>query len=249
MYMHMAEDHETLVRRVDEDRWLASRFAPPAVRGRLTALYALNHEIARVAETVKTPAVGDIRLAWWREALAEVHAGAPPRPHPMLEAYAHAHAQTPFPAEVVERLIDARRLDLDARPFTTAAERNEYLGATAGGVMRLAIAACGGAGDEHVAPAAQAWGHAGLLRAEPVWRARGRSALAPGEVLAVLEESAGAAHAELRALPKAPANIFPAIGYAALAPVYLSALRRQRASVSLLRRQVALVSAVAAGRL
>jgi len=244
----MDEDLDALVRRVDEDRWLASRFAPPDVRARLIALYALNHEIARVAETVKTAAVGDIRLAWWREALAEVHAGAPLRPHPMLAAYAQAHTQMPFPAEVMERLIDARRRDLDADPFAAAAERSDYLDATAGGLMRLAIAACGGIAGEHVAPAAQAWGCAGLLRAEPSWRARGRSVLAPGETLEVLEERARAAVVELRALPKARANIFPGIGYVALTPLYLDALKRKRADVPLLRRHLALVAAAATGR-
>ena len=68
----MDEALDDLVRRVDEDRWLASRFAPADVRARLIALYAVNYEIARTAEVVREPGVGDIRLAWWRDALAEI---------------------------------------------------------------------------------------------------------------------------------------------------------------------------------
>ncbi|MBK8544168.1 MAG: hypothetical protein IPL62_11845 [Caulobacteraceae bacterium] len=47
------DDLDTLVRRVDEDRWLAARFAPPLVRERLIAIYAVNYEIARRRPCVK----------------------------------------------------------------------------------------------------------------------------------------------------------------------------------------------------
>ncbi|MBC8107455.1 MAG: squalene/phytoene synthase family protein, partial [Anaerolineae bacterium] len=66
-----SNDLGTLVRRVDEDRWLASRFAPAPVRERLIALYAVNYEIARLSETVREAPLGDIRLEWWRSALSE----------------------------------------------------------------------------------------------------------------------------------------------------------------------------------
>ena len=55
-------DLDADVRRHDEDRWLASRFAPADVRARLIAIYALNYEIARTAEVVSTPALVEIRL-------------------------------------------------------------------------------------------------------------------------------------------------------------------------------------------
>ena len=67
------ESLDALVRRVDEDRWLAARFAPRLVRERLTALYALNHEIARAAEGASNPTLGEMRLLWWRDAIAEIH--------------------------------------------------------------------------------------------------------------------------------------------------------------------------------
>jgi 15-cis-phytoene synthase len=73
-------DLDRLVRRVDEDRWLALRFAPEEVRARLIALYAVNYEIARTAEIVSEPALGDIRLEWWRSALEQMAEGSAP-PH------------------------------------------------------------------------------------------------------------------------------------------------------------------------
>src|SRR5262249_35669215 len=84
------------VRHADEDRGWASRFAPEDARKRLVALYALNHEIARTAETVRQAAIGDIRLQWWRDAAAEVFAGKIVRQHPVVQAFAEAHAETPF---------------------------------------------------------------------------------------------------------------------------------------------------------
>src|SRR5215475_5076637 len=105
------------VRRVDEDRWLASRFAPADVRARLIAIYALNHEIARTADVVTQAAIGDIRLQWWREALAEVFEGKPVRAHPVLAAIAQAHRETPLPRTALDTLIAARGRDLDASPF------------------------------------------------------------------------------------------------------------------------------------
>ncbi len=58
-----------IVRENDPDRFFCTLFAPPAKREALFALYAFNHELARVAESVSEPMLGEIRLQWWREAL------------------------------------------------------------------------------------------------------------------------------------------------------------------------------------
>ena len=69
--MHEAEQRDT-VRRIakggDPDRSLAVLFAPRESRASLFALYALNVELARIAEQVSEPDLGAIRLQWWREA-------------------------------------------------------------------------------------------------------------------------------------------------------------------------------------
>lgn len=57
------------VRRVDEDRWISSRFAPPTERKALVALYALAYELVRVREAVSEETLGLIRFQWWREAI------------------------------------------------------------------------------------------------------------------------------------------------------------------------------------
>jgi 15-cis-phytoene synthase len=250
----MPDNLDREVRLHDEDRWLASRFAPAGVRARLIALYAVNYEIARTAEVVTQAAVGDIRLAWWREALAEIAEGKAARAHPAVAAYAEAWRQTPAPAGAAERLIEARAKDLEATPFASWAELTDYLDATAGGVMRLAAAASGGAAQEHehlIAAAAQAWGGVGLLRAEAHWRARGRSWVPrDGGGGAGLKAHAKTALDEARELAGVlPAQLFPALGYVALAGGYLRALERGRADTPLLQRQLRLIAASATGRL
>ena len=239
------EELDALVRRADEDRWLASRFAASAVRQCLIAVYAVNHEIARTPETVREATLGDIRLAWWREAIDEVFAGKAPRTHPALVALQAAHQETSMPQSVWERLVDARRADLEPTPFATRAQLQAYIDATAGGVMRLAAACCAPDAAEHealIARLAQRWGVAGILRSERFWRARGRN-LIPAEtsredLLAALR--AGSSES-------APAQLFPALGYAALLPTYL---RRggMRSEAPLLERQLRLVVSSATGR-
>lgn len=240
---------DALVRRVDEDRWLASRFASAPVRERLIALYAVNFEIARTAEAVREPALGAIRLQWWRESLAEIAAGGSARTHPALAAYARAHRDGGFSLALWEELITARQADLEPAPFDAVAALDDYLGATAGNLMRLAIGACGAdaaadAADRLVFRAGWIWGCTGLLRAEAHWAARGRSFLPQqGPSRDELRARVARAIRDMRAMAPLDARIFPAIGYVRLAGGYLRAARQP-----LIVRQLKLIAAAATGR-
>jgi len=238
------------VRRVDEDRWLASRFASADVRARLVAIYALNHEIARTADVVTQAAIGDIRLQWWREALAELFDRKRVRAHPVLAALAEAHRETPLPRDALEGLIDTRSRDLDGAPFPAFAEIDTYLEGTGGNVMRVAAAACGAHLDAKLVSAAtRAWGYAGLLRAAAHWRAKGRSVLPHDNADPhAMVERARSAYVSVRA-QIVPAEAFPAIGYVTLTPLYLHAVESGRTERALFTRQLKLVAASATGRL
>ena len=244
------------IRRVDEDRWLASRFAPKAARARLLALYGLNHEIARTSEAVSHEGIGDIRLAWWHEAVAEIYEGRTPRAHPALEAYAEAIAAASLPRAPLDAMIAARGKDLEQAPFETWADLDAYLEATAGNVFLLAIEACAETParpkqfDMFVRQAGRAWGYAGLLRALPFWTARGRTFfphklmahnnLSPASVFhdfsghaarscaaAVLDRGRHAYNEARELATLLPSALFPAIGYLAFAPRYFRALSEQ----------------------
>ena len=115
------DDLSDLVRRADEDRWLASRFAPADARRRLVAIYALNYEIARTADVVTQAALGDIRLAWWREGIAEVFDAKPVRAHPALEAFDAMRDEAAWPRALLLSLtaaafLAAATLHLSAAP-------------------------------------------------------------------------------------------------------------------------------------
>jgi phytoene synthase len=233
------DDLDQLVRRTDEDRWLASRFAPADVRADLIALYALNYEVARTVEVVSQPTLGDIRLAWWREAIAEIYEGRTPRAHPVVGALARSRKL--WPRQSLEDLIDARARDLDAAPFESEDAFAAYLNATAGQLMRLALTACGAAMPEaFTAQASRAWGGLGFVR----------NRRAPLAGVSKDEQIARAlkAYAQMRA-HALPADAFPAIGYLSLTPGYAAALKAGRETRPLIARQFKLIAASATGRL
>lgn len=251
----MSEDIDTLVRRVDEDRWLATRFAPPDVRARLIALYAVNYEIARIPENARERALGEIKLQWWRDAIDELFDGGAPRAHPALVALKRVIDEAPLQREHFHRIIDARRFDFEAEPFKAGAEYAFYIHDTAGALMRLAIAACGvtfGSGpiEAFVSSAGYRWGATGLLRAEPIWRARGRDLTKPGvwtySELEMLKFGGSARWARWRLSRQLPASVFPAVGYVALVPAYLGSMH-VRQTAPLFERQLRLVIASATG--
>src|SRR5579862_1420843 len=76
------------LQRNDRDRFQTALFAPGERRDALFALYAFNFEVARIREVTREPMIGRIRLQWWRDAIAEIYAGATPRRHDIAEALA-----------------------------------------------------------------------------------------------------------------------------------------------------------------
>ncbi len=76
-----------IVRARDRDRYLATLYAPAAARPALFALHALDLELAAVVATTTEAMLGEIRLAWWREALTRLDT-APPPAQPVLAALA-----------------------------------------------------------------------------------------------------------------------------------------------------------------
>ena len=77
----------THVRESDYARYLCAQFAPPSLRLHLYAVAAFAAEAARIPARVNEPAMGQLRVAWWREALDRIEAGSPPD-HPVALALA-----------------------------------------------------------------------------------------------------------------------------------------------------------------
>src|SRR3546814_5074662 len=104
------------------DRYLASLFAPEAQREDLFALYAFNYEVAKTAEVVSEPMIGQIRLQWWRESLAGIYEGRA-RQHEVVQPLARAVAARALPRALLETIIDAREFDLDQIGRASCRER------------------------------------------------------------------------------------------------------------------------------
>jgi NADH dehydrogenase [ubiquinone] 1 alpha subcomplex assembly factor 6 len=167
-----------LVRRYDRDRFQTALFAPVRDREALFALYAFNYEIARVRESVREPMLGQIRLQWWREAIATAYDGGAPRHHEVVEAITGTIRRRSLGRAHFVRLIDTRERDLDDAPPATMDALEDYAEGTSASLVTLALEALDAA-----TPAAQtaarhvgiAYALAGLLRAMPLHAAAGRS--------------------------------------------------------------------------
>lgn len=122
----------------DRDRFAAALTAPPDARERLFALYAFNLELARTPWRVSEAALGEIRLRWWIDALAEIYAGATPRAHPLVAALADVVAAGGVAEETFTRLVETRARDLDPAPFESAEAFDAYLEGTGGALTALA---------------------------------------------------------------------------------------------------------------
>lgn len=245
-----AADLDATLRARDEDRWLASRFAPAPIRSGLAALLAFNDEIARTSERVSEPMLGEIRLQWWREALEEISAGGPVRAHDVAQALASEIEPAKFAAARphLDALIDARARDLDPEPFADIPALETYAAGTAGPVVAAGLAVIGAPAEDALAETCgRAWGLTGLLRAFAARAAAGRlvlpvescaaAGLRPAEAAAGREpektraamapvlDAAQAAYERARHVSRAaPPAAWPAYGYVALCAGYLKRL-------------------------
>ena len=253
------------VRAADPDRYFASLFAPADRRPYLHALYAFNHEVAHVAESVREPMLGAIRLEWWRET-AEGAARGQPRKHDVALGLAALFADRHLSLAPFETILAARAFDSSGEHFADFAALENYLDATGGALMRLAVEILGG--DPGLArEAALAFGLTGLLRSLIFHNRRHKLylpldllaalALTPEEVFALEHDPRIEAAIRLTSLrardhflaarrARRPKAALAAMLPAALVPVYLKRLGRE---VPIHRRQMALLAAALKQRL
>ena len=131
------------VRQMDRDRYRAALFAPHPQRDHLLALFAFNIELARVREEVSDATLGQIRLAWWREALERGQSGETVG-HPVADALGLARRCCVLPSDLLSDMIDARESDLAATPMPDQTHLEDYLARTAGRCSSLAAISSGG---------------------------------------------------------------------------------------------------------
>lgn len=249
-----ASDIADRVAAADRDRWLASLFLPEPVRADIQALLAFSAEIASVRDHVSAPLAGEIRLQWWRDALADPAKG---RGSPLAETVADVVARRQLPVAALANLIEARVFDLYDDPMPSLNDLEGYLGETASSLFQLSALVLAVGGDPGTADlsghAGVAYGLTGLMRA--LYRTAGRGqcylptdrlvarsgsrdevvALRPTPaVLAVLADLRAAARRHLVSaqalLLQAPAAVRPAFLPLALVGPNLEALARRAAT-------------------
>jgi phytoene synthase len=159
------DDLDQLIRRVDPDRWLTSRFiADQRARADVLALYAFDHELARARRAASTQLLAEIRLTWWREVLDQIFAGDPVRRHPVAEALADAVRRHGLPRAPLGAMIDGQIDALDQGLLDQAAAMR-WADAVEGSAAGLAATILDPASPtEAAAPAGRTWGLALLLR-------------------------------------------------------------------------------------
>jgi len=183
---------EALAREGERDRWLSALFAGEAARPHFHALAAFDHEIARIRIVAREPLAGEMRLAWWREAIGGERDGEA-RAHPVGAALMDTIEAFALPRQAFENLLLARTFDLYDDPMPTWRDLEGYCGETTSILFQCAALILGEGRD---LGAAEASGHAGVaagvtnvLRRFAETSARGQVYL-PIEVLARHDVSA-----------------------------------------------------------
>ncbi len=144
------------------ERWLSCLWAAEAARPALLAVHALDCELQRIVAEIGDPLLAEIRLAWWREQLLALAAGAAPPAQPLLRLL----------AAVGRRRVDLERLARIEEAFLPLATAGGF-DARAHARLRGALLfealfeAAGGSGGpgRAAAPAAgEMWAQAALWR-------------------------------------------------------------------------------------
>lgn len=157
------------------ERALVLTYAEPATRPALAALLALDDALGQVVRTTREPALGQIRLVWWRDRLEALDA-APPPAEPVLQG-------------VSEHLLPRGVLGASLAPMTSAWElllepeldmvAFQRFGEDRGATLFTAAATALGAAGDPVREAGRGWALADLsLQLSDVKAAEAARALA-----------------------------------------------------------------------
>jgi hypothetical protein len=152
--------------------------APVTVRKVLFPLFALSVEVARVPWVTEEAMIAEMRLQWWRDALAEIAAGGPVRRHEVVTPLARVLG--PEQAAELDEFVAVRRWDIYRDPFESTDHFTRYLDQSSGTLLWVAVQALGGGDEQVVRDFAAAAGLARWLQAIPELEARKRIPLLDG---------------------------------------------------------------------
>ena len=108
----------------------------------LLALYGFHAELQAIPFAVSEPPLGEIRLQWWRDALAEIFGRGTPRAHPVVQLLAQTIGAKPAlrPAfrPAMDAALNATSFVFHTTKFTTAQHAMDFFIKTEGYIAGLA---------------------------------------------------------------------------------------------------------------
>jgi len=140
-------------REEDYDRWFGALFAPAPARKHLHALAAFNAETREVKARARDSALGEIRLMWWREALAGAR-DAEAQGNPVAAAMLRTIEECRLPTTQIEAHLAARRAELSVSGGPDPASVERTSGAALAAIVAMSAEALGGAADDLIDAAA-----------------------------------------------------------------------------------------------
>ena len=149
---------------VDPERALALLYVPRPRRARIELLWRLDATLGRIVATAREPALGAIRLAWWRDALAALD-HAPPPGEPLLRAIAGQLLPCGLAGQVLAGLEHGWSALLDGEIDEAALDRHAV--ERGGRLFALAARLLGGDRAGLAARAGEGWALVDLARHLP----------------------------------------------------------------------------------
>ncbi|KAI0532912.1 Squalene/phytoene synthase [Xylaria digitata] len=137
------------LRQSDYESFLIRNFIPSPRRDAYDAFRALNLELVRLPEQVSTPAIGQLRMQFWRDAINNTFAGRPPKEpimillHKVLSRLTKTSPES-NPSSIrfwLLRMISTREKHMDNRPFPSLSALEDYAENTYSTLMYSTLAA------------------------------------------------------------------------------------------------------------
>lgn len=170
----------------EPDRYLAALLAPEPPRHLLLALAAFAAEVARVPFAVREPAMGDVRLQWWRDAVdAPADGSTGSHVADAVRGLARSDARL---VPLLHAMIDGHAAQLGAQGFAGEDAFREFVWRTEGAQFSAAALLLGASGDLPFRAgriAGEAYGLARILFSLHRSLAAGRIPLPQGRLAAV----------------------------------------------------------------
>lgn len=167
----------------DYDRFLCALYGDKDLRPILITLIALNYELGKIRETVSEPMVGDIKLAWWREAIEGIFAGKV-RNQTILQSLDSINSKHGLDEKLLLEMVEAREVDFEDSPMDNFEDLRSYALKTGGNLGKIAVTSLKGTELEQRAAylIGGAWSLVGILRAVE-FQAMTNHTLLPNDIL------------------------------------------------------------------